>query len=101
MTKKWTTNNNNNLKIFNLDRNSILENNFSINKKKKKEEIIYSNKKNINYFYSRSNNDKNEEEENKINSWKEINQYDEYIFIWGTNDKTYSVNIQMVIIFFN
>ena len=102
--KKGTTivNNNNNSKIFNLARNSILENNFSMsNKKKKKEEIIHSNKKNINYFYNSSNNEKNEEEQNKINSRKEINQYDEYIFLWETNDKTYSVNIQMPIIFFN
>ena len=104
--KKGTTtvNNNNNSKIFNLARNSILENDFfsmNNNKKKKKEEIIHSNKKNINYFYNSSNNGKNKEEQNKINSRKEINQYDEYIFIWETNDKTYSVNIKMPIIFFN
>ena len=101
--KKGTTLvNNNNSKIFNLARNSILENDFSMkNTKKKKEEIIHSNKKNINYFYSSSNNDKDDDKQNKINSRKEINQYDEYIFLWETNDKTYSVNIQMPIIYFN
>ena len=100
VAKKGTMSNNSNSKIFNLAKNSILENNFSMNKKKKKEEIIHSNKKNNNYFYSSSYHDKNERE-NKLNNRKELNQYDEYIFIWETNDKTYSVNIQMPIIFFN
>ena len=98
--KKGTSIGNANSKIFNLARNSILENNFSVNKKKKKEEIIHSNKKNINYFYSTKENIDNNNE-NKINSRKEINQYDEYIFIWETDDKTYLVNIQMPLIFFN
>ena len=99
--KKGTTiGNNNNSKIFNLARNSILENNFSMSKKKKKEEIIHSHKKNINYFY-RTKDEKNDQEQNKINSRKKINQYDEYNFIWETDDITYAVNIQMPIIFFN
>ena len=99
--KKGTTiGNNNNSKIFNLARNSILENNFSMSKKKKKEEIIHSHKKNINYFY-RTKDEKNDQEQNKINSLKKINQYDEYNFIWETDDITYAVNIQMPIIFFN
>lgn len=99
--KKGTTiGNNNNSKIFNLARNSILENNFSMSKKKKKEEIIHSHKKNINYFY-RTKDEKNDQGQNKINSRKKINQYDEYNFIWETDDITYAVNIQMPIIFFN
>ena len=99
--KKGTIIGNPNSKIFNLARNSILENNFSMNKKKKKEEIIHSNKKNINYFYSTKENKEKDKDENKINSKKEINQYDEYIFLWETDDKTYLVNIQMPLIFFN
>ena len=42
-----------------------------------------------------------EQTENQINNRKEINQYNEYIFIWETRDKTYLVNIQMPIIYFN
>ena len=99
--KKGTSIGNANSKIFNLARNSILENNFSMSKKKKKEEIIHSNKKNINYFYSTTENNENDKDENKINSRKEINQFDEYIFLWETDDKTYLVNIQMPLIFFN
>ena len=71
-----------------------------MSKKKKKEEIIHSHKKNINYFY-RTKDEKNDQEQNKINSRKKINQYDEYNFIWETDDITYAVNIQMPIIFFN
>ena len=99
--KKGTTIGINN-KIFNMARNSILEN-FSMNfKKNKKEKIIHSNKKYNNYFHDSNYFDnKNEGEINKINNRKEINQYNEYVFIWETSDKTYEVNLLLPIIFFN
>ena len=100
--KKGTTIINTNSKIFNMARNSILD--YSLNSKKnKKEEIVYSNKKKNSYFHNQINNDnnKNEEETSTINNKKEINQYNEYVFIWETDDKTYLVNLQMPIIYFN
>ena len=102
--KKGTAiSNNNSSKIFNMARNSILENFSSNNRKKKREEIIYSNKKKNYYFHYHNdeNYQKMEQTENQINNRKEINQYNEYIFIWETRDKTYLVNIQMPIIYFN
>ena len=100
--KKGTTIGNNNSKIFNMARNSILD--YTTNfKKKKKEEVIFSNKKKNNYFHHNNNESDNINENviNKIYNRKEINQYNEYIFIWETNDKTYLVNLQMPIIYFN
>ena len=99
--KKGTTIGNNNSKIFNMARNSILD--YTTNfKKKKKEEVIFSNKKKNNYFHHNNESDNiNENVINKIYNRKEINQYNEYIFIWETNDKTYLVNLQMPIIYFN
>ena len=100
--KKGTTIGNNNSKIFNMARNSILD--YTTNfKKKKKEEVIFSNKKKNNYFHPNNNESDNINENviNKIYNRKEINQYNEYIFIWETNDKTYLVNLQMPIIYFN
>ena len=99
--KKGTTIGNNNSKIFNMARNSILD--YTTNfKKKKKEEVIFSNKKKNNYFHHNNESDNiNENMINKIYNRKEINQYNEYIFIWETNDKTYLVNLQMPIIYFN
>ena len=102
--KKGTAiSNNNSSKIFNMARNSILENFSSNNRKKKREEIIYSNKKKNYYFHYHNdeNYQKMEQTENQINNRKEINQYNEYVFIWETRDKTYLVNIQMPIIYFN
>ena len=100
--KKGTTIGNNNSKIFNMARNSILD--YTTNfKKKKKEEVIFSSKKKNNYFHHNNNESDNINENviNKIYNRKEINQYNEYIFIWETNDKTYLVNLQMPIIYFN
>ena len=93
----------NSSKIFNMARNSILENFRSNSKKKKREEIIYSNRKKNYYFHYHSdeNYQKISQNENQINNRKEINQYNEYIFIWETRDKSYLVNIQMPIIYFN
>ena len=81
-----------------MNRNSLLESYSNINKKTKKDIIIHSNKKNENNNYY--NNQSEEEKNNTINK-RDINHYDEYIFIWETNDITYLVNIQMPIIYFN
>ena len=99
--KKGTSIINNNSKIFNMARNSILD--YSMNfKKKKKEEVIFPNRKKNYYFHNQNVTDnKNEGGINKIYNRKEINQYNEYIFIWETNDKTYLVNLQMPIIYFD
>ena len=101
--KKGATIINDNSNVLNMARNSILD--FSLDsKKKKKEEIVYSNKKKNSYFHNLINNkdsNKIDDEVNKINSRKEINQYNEYVFTWETKDKTYLVNLQMPIIYFD
>ena len=93
---KSNINTSNSSTIFNMARNSILED-FTTNFKKnqKKEVIIHSNPKNNNY----SNND--EEELIKGGNKRKVNLYDEYVFIWETNNKTYFVSMQMPIIYFN
>lgn len=91
----------NSSKVFNMARNSILDNSPFEFRKHKKEEIIHSNKRYKNYFYSDVVNDRIGNDISKINNRKEINQYDEYEFIWETIDKTFLVNIQMPLIYFN
>ena len=94
----YNDNNLNSANTFNMNRNSLLESYSNINKKTKKDIIIHSNKKNENNNYY--NNQSEEEKNNTINK-RDIKHYDEYIFIWETNDITYLVNIQMPIIYFN
>ena len=97
----------NNGSIFNMLKNSFLENNIN----KKKEEIIHSNKNkkrksicNINYLsgknsigeYENYNDEKKNDENLNINS----NNFNEYIFLWETPSKTFLVTILMPIIYF-
>jgi len=89
--------NNSPSKIFNTARNSILEDSTLLKQKQKKEEIYHSNQPNKNYFYNQFHIKNENEEQNKT----KINHFNEYVFIWETNDKTYLVNIHMPIIYFN
>ena len=94
----------NNGSTFNMLRSSFIE---KAEKKQKKEEIIHSNKiRNRNSFYNMHSCDStkaydknhlhNKEKEN--NNY--TNNYNEYIFLWETNPKTFLVTVQMPTIHF-
>ena len=95
----------NNGSTFNMLRSSFIE---KAEKNQKKEEIIHSNKiRNRNSFYNMhyscdsnkaydKNHLLNKEKENNINT----NNYNEYIFLWETNAKTFLVTVQMPTIHF-
>ena len=93
----------NNGSTFNILRSSFIE---KAEKNQKKEEIIHSNKiSNRNSFYNMhyscesnkaydKNHLNNKEKENNTNN------YNEYIFLWETNPKTFLVTVQMPTIHF-
>ena len=109
----------NSLNSSNSSKNNNVDNLLNIKKKKKKEEVIHPhNRRNMNKLYTNSNlfaSEKTEENENKnksrfrdgsidnnildnINS--NFNSYNEYIFLWETDKKTFRVTVQMPMIYF-
>ena len=96
----------NTVNTFSNMKNELLENILSNKKNKKKEEIIHLNRnKNRNNLYticSLSEKKQKYEEEEIINNKNNnnYNNYNEYIFLWETNSKTFLVNIKMPMIYF-
>ena len=87
---------------------------FLLNKNKKKEEIFHSNNRNRNrnqlhnsiHLFSESadrkdkDKQKNDGQNNINNINNNSNSYNEYIFLWETNNKTFIVTVQMPMIYF-
>ena len=100
---------------FNSIKSGIAEN-MKINKYKKKEVIIHSKHRKINDFFMRTllldksaSKDKNEDsknnsinanDNNNSSNNKNINSYNEYVFLWETNEKSFLVSVKMPMIIF-